>query len=134
MEPGNQIQSRPGNAHPGGGEGSMKDRQAPDYLTTHSHRLTHLFGYLLILVFALRRRYDLLEGFHLSQRLLLLSLFTLLYASEELISRPKRSAPNVCFALQLIIVQCLGMFQEFQDTWALLYIVLGFQVAGRYPL
>ena len=30
----------------------MKDRQAPDYLTTHSHRLTHLFGYLLILVFA----------------------------------------------------------------------------------
>jgi signal transduction histidine kinase len=112
----------------------MKDRLAADLLTMHSHRLPHLFGYLLILVFALRRRYDLLEGFHLNQMLLLLGLFTLLYASEEIISHRKRSYPNVYFALQLIIVQCLGMFKEFQDTWALLYIVLGFQVAGRYPL
>lgn len=34
----------------------------------------------------------------------------------------------------MIIVQWLGIFQEYKDTWAFLYIVLGFQVAVRYPL
>jgi signal transduction histidine kinase len=34
----------------------------------------------------------------------------------------------------MIIIQWLGIFKEYKDTWALLYIVLGFQVALRYPL
>lgn len=112
----------------------MKDRQASDCLTTHPHRLTHLFGYLLILAFALRRQNDLLGGFNLGQLVFLIGLFTLFYASEATLSRSIKYYPHLYFVLQMVIVQCLGIFQEYKDTWAFLYIVLGFQVAIRYPL
>lgn len=109
----------------------MNNRVAPDRLTTHSHRIIHLIGYLLILVVVLRRRYDLAGGFNIGSTLFLLGLFTALYASEALLSPRIKSYQRFYFATQLIIVQSLGVFQEYQDTWALLYIVLGFQVAAR---
>jgi len=109
----------------------MNDRVVPDRLTTHSHRFITLIGYLLILVVALRRRYDLVGGFTVGYLLLLLGLFTVLFASESRLSRRIKSYPRFYFPLQMIIVQLLGIFQEYQDTWALLYIVLGFQVAVR---
>jgi signal transduction histidine kinase len=110
----------------------MNDRIVPDRLTTHSHRLINLIGYVLIVVVALRRRYDLIGGFSFELLLVLLGLFTVLYASESLLSPRIKSYPWFYFALQMIIVQSLGLFQEYQDTWAVLYITLGFQVAVRF--
>jgi signal transduction histidine kinase len=112
----------------------MKDRLAPDRLATHEHPLVKWVGYLLILALALRRRYDLAGGFTLGLSLALVGLFTLLYASESRISSRVKSYPRLYFAVQMLIVQSLGAFQEYQDTWALLYIVLGFQVAARCTL
>jgi len=109
----------------------MNNRIASDRLTTHSHRFIILVGYLLIIVVALRRRYDLAGGFSIGLLLFLLGLFTVLYACEPFLSPRIKSYPRIYFALQLIIVQSIGVFQEYQDTWALLYIVLGFQVATR---
>lgn len=109
----------------------MNHLAAPDHFTTRSHRLVKLIGYLLVFVVALRRRYDLVGGFNLSLVLILLGLFTLLYAIESPLSSRVKSFPRIYFVLQMIIVQSLGVFQEYQDTWALLYIVLGFQVAIR---
>jgi signal transduction histidine kinase len=63
--------------------------------------------------------------------LFLLGLFTVLYASEAPLSRRIKYYPTIYFVLQFIIVQILGVFQEYQDNWALLYIVLGFQAARR---
>jgi signal transduction histidine kinase len=58
-------------------------------------------------------------------------LFTILYTTEPFLSSRIKSYHRICFSIQFILVQALGLFQEYQDTWALLYIVLGFQVAVR---
>jgi signal transduction histidine kinase len=109
----------------------MKDKVAPDRLTTHSHRLIALICYLLIVTVALRRRYDLAGSFSPGFVLSLLGLFAVLYATEPLLSKRIKSYQRVYFAAQLIMVQCLGVFRDYQDTWAVLYIILGFQVALR---
>ena len=113
----------------------MTSQMPPDRLTTHIHRPVLVISYLLILVEALRRQYDLSGGFTFELALFLLGLFTVLFASEPLLfprlSPRIRSYPRIYFILQMILVQSLGLFREYQDTWALLYIVLGFQVAAR---
>ena len=109
----------------------MSKRAAQDRFTTHSHRLIHLFGYLLVLAVVLRRRYDLSGSFTIGLALFLVGLFTVLYASEAILSRRVKSIQRFYFILQMIIVQSLGLFREYQDTWAVLYIALGFQVAVR---
>jgi len=109
----------------------MSNRLPSDRLTTHFHRLVILTGYLLIIVVALRRRYDLIGVFSLEMLLVLLGLFVALYASEPLLSPRIKSYHWIYFTLQMVIVQFVGVFQEYQDTWALLYIALIFQVAVR---
>lgn len=109
----------------------MNKHLPADRLTTHAHRLIILVGYILIIVVALRRRYDLVGNFNISLLLFLLGFFTALFASEPLLSSRIKSYHWIYFSLQLIIVQSLGVFKGYQDTWALLYIVLGFQVAVR---
>jgi len=109
----------------------MINRLPPDRLTTHSHRLVIIIGYLLIIAVALRRRYDLVGGFNIGSLLALLGLFIALYASEPFLFPRIKSYSRIYFALQFIFVQTLGVFQEYQDTWAILFIALGFQVAAR---
>lgn len=109
----------------------MSNRQTSDRLTTHYHRLVILISLLLIVTVALRRRYDLVGGFSIELLSILLGIFTLLFASEWLIARRIKYYHYIYFALQLIIVQVLGTFQEYQDVWALLYIPLGFQASVR---
>jgi signal transduction histidine kinase len=109
----------------------MSAKLAQDHLSTRSHRLVAFLSYLLILVVALRRRYDLVEGFSVGLLIALLAVFTLLYTSETWVSRKMNSYYRIYLPLQLIIVLSVGAFREYQDTWALLYIILGFQVAQR---
>ena len=109
----------------------MNKRVHPDRLTTHSHRLVRLVAYLMIVAVALRRRHDLAPGFSMGAALALLGLFTVLYASESWLSARIKWYPRLYFAVQFIIVETFGLFQEYQDTWAVLYVVLGFQVALR---
>jgi signal transduction histidine kinase len=109
----------------------MNNRLAPDRLTTHSHRLVILLSYLLIIVVGLRRRYDLVGGYNIRLLLFLLGIFTVLFSSESQLSSRIKFYPRIYFTIQVIIVQVLGVFQEYQDTWAVLYILLGFQVAAR---
>jgi len=109
----------------------MSSRMPADRLTTRPHLLVHLLGYLLIFAVGLRRSYDLTGGFTYELALLLLGGFTIFYASEAFVSRKFPAYTRFYFAIQMILVQTLGVFQSFQDTWALLYIVLGFQVAVR---
>jgi len=108
----------------------MNNRLTPDRFTTHSHRLVIFISYLLIFVVGLRRRYDLIGGYNIWVLLYLLGIFTVLFSSESRLSRIK-FYPRIYFSIQMIIVLILGVFQEYQDTWALLYIPLGFQVAAR---
>lgn len=110
---------------------TMSNKLPQDRLTTHFHRLVLLISYLLIVNVALRRRYDLTGNSSIETLLLLLGLFSVLFTSEFVLSHRLKNYRYVYFAAQLIIVQILGVFREYQDTWALLYIVLGFQVALR---
>ena len=109
----------------------MNNRLVPDRFTTHTHRLVILLSYLLVIVVGLRRRYDLVGGYNIGLLLFLLGIFTVLFSSETRLSPRIKFYPRIYFTAQVIIVQILGLFQEYQDTWALLYILLGFQVAAR---
>jgi signal transduction histidine kinase len=109
----------------------MSNKAAQDHLSTRSHRLVAFLCYLLILVVGLRRRYDLVGGFTVGLLIALLAVFTLLYTSETWVSRRMKSYYRLYLVMQVVIVLSVGAFQEYQDTWALLYIILGFQVAQR---
>jgi signal transduction histidine kinase len=109
----------------------MTDKSSPDRLTSRAHRLVHWLGYLLIAAVALRRRYDLAGNLDLVLILSLLGIFTLLYAVESFLSKRTRKFHRYYFAIQMLIALALGTFREYQDTWALLPIVLGFQVGVR---
>ncbi len=107
----------------------MNKPGALDRLTTRSHRIVNLLGYLLIFVFALRRPNDLVGANSLVYVLALLGLFTVFYTAETWLPQRFKLPPRVYLIVQMVLVQVLGLFKEYQDTWALLYIVLGFQVA-----
>lgn len=109
----------------------MMAGSAPERLTTRAHRLVKWVGFLLVAAVALRRRYDLAYPSNIVQILSVLGLFTLLYAAEPLFARKIRNSHRLYFALQLVITLVLGSFKQYQDTWALLLIILGFQVAVR---
>jgi len=102
-----------------------------DRFTTRSHRIVYLVGSLLIFVFALRRPNDLVGTHSLVYVLALLGLFAVFYAAEPWLTQRCKLPPRVYFIVQVVLVQVLGTFRDYQDTWALLYIVLGFQVAKR---
>ncbi|HSB65624.1 MAG TPA: hypothetical protein VLD65_03545, partial [Anaerolineales bacterium] len=77
----------------------MNTKLPQDRLTTHFHRLVILISCLLIVNVALRRRYDLTVSFSIELLMLLLGLFTVLFASEFLLSRRIKSYHRIYFAL-----------------------------------
>ena len=111
----------------------MSSQAALERFTGRSHRLVNVVGYLLIVVVALRRLNDLDGIYSPGLALVLLGAFTSLYAGEPWLSRRFSGYAWFYFVVQLNLVQVLGVFQSYQDTWALLYIVLGLQVGVRFP-
>ncbi len=109
----------------------MNSKTSPDRFLTHLHRPIILVSFLLLIAFILRRKNDLADGTNIPFLLLLAVLFTFLFASEPLLSPRIKSYYRIYLATQLVIVQLLGVVQEYQDIWALLYIILAFQVALR---
>jgi signal transduction histidine kinase len=109
----------------------MSRAAAPDRITTREHRAAQLLCYLVIFTVALRRVAELNEAFSIGLALALLSLFTALFTAESRLSRRFPRFPRVYFIVQFLIVQMLGIFRDYQDTWALLYTVLGIQAAYR---
>ncbi len=107
----------------------MTSSPVPERFTTHKHRALYLFGFVMIFAVALRRIAELDEAWSIGLALGLLSLFTVLYASESWLVRRFPGYPPIYFTLQFVLVQVLGLFEVYQDTWALLYTVLGIQVA-----
>ncbi len=110
----------------------MSSRTEQDRFVSRPHRLVGLVGYLLIAVVALRRLNDLRGNYSPPLALALLGIFTALYASEPWLARRMKGYAPFYFAFQVIIVQVLGLFQAYQDTWALLYVLLGLQVGARF--
>lgn len=102
-----------------------------DRFTARRHRSTYLLGYLLIFGTALRRINELDEAFSIALALVFIGCFTVLYATEHQLSQRFRRYPIFYFTIQMLLVQILGVFEIYMDTWAMLYIVLGFQVAVR---
>jgi len=109
----------------------MSDQLAKDRFTTRSHKLVSLISYLLILVVAFRRINE-LDGLPVIMVALgLIGIFTVLYASEARLSGRFQSYPRFYFIIQMVLIQIFGVFRDYIDAWAILYIVLGFQVALR---
>ncbi len=109
----------------------MSDKLAKDRFTTRSHKLVSLISYVLIAVVAFRRVSE-LDGLPITLLALgLIGIYTALYATEAQLTRRFKSYPRLYFVLQMALVQTLGVFRDYIDAWAILYIVLGFQVALR---
>ena len=109
----------------------MKNHAEPEHFITHYHRMVYLIGYLLIFAFGLRRINALEGAFSINLALILLGFFTTLYALDGHISRRPRSSMRLYFVVQMTLVQLLGLFEVYLDTWALLYLALGFQAGLR---
>jgi signal transduction histidine kinase len=109
----------------------MSRAAAPDRITTREHRAAQLLCCLVIFTVALRRVAELNEAASIALALVLLGLFTVLFATESRLSRRYPWYPRVYFAGQFLLTQMLGIFRDYQDTWALLYTVLGIQAAYR---
>ena len=108
----------------------MSGKSTSERFTTHTHRFVYVICYVLIFVTAYRRLSE-LSGIPIKLlALALIGLFTLLYASQPLLTRRYTSYPTLYFAMQMTLVQILAFFQDYIDAWALLYIVLGFQLAA----
>ena len=109
----------------------MSDEPAQDRFTTRSHKLVSLISYMLILVVAFRRVTE-LDGLPIiSLALAFIGVFTTLYATEPRLSSRFKWYPRFYLILQMTLVQTLGLFRNYIDAWAILYTILGFQVALR---
>ncbi len=100
-----------------------------DVFATRYHRPVTWFGYLITFAVALRRIAELDEAFSIGFAAVALVVFAILYGTQRGISRRHPAYIPVYFALQVVLVQFLGIFQTYQDTWPLLYLVLAFQAA-----
>ncbi|MGB7540072.1 MAG: hypothetical protein WBM17_16140, partial [Anaerolineales bacterium] len=109
----------------------MSPAAPPEHFTTREHRAVQLLCCLVIFTVALRRVAELNEASSIALALAFLGLFTFLFASESRLSCRFPWYPRVYFTLQFLLAQLLGLFQSYQDTWALLYTVLGIQAAYR---
>ena len=111
----------------------MSRAAASDRITTREHRAVKLLCGLVIFAAALRRIDELNEAFSIGLAIVLLGLFAVLFACEAALSRRYAGYPRIYFAVQFLLVQMLGLFESYQDTWTLLYVVLGIQAAYRCP-
>jgi signal transduction histidine kinase len=109
----------------------MSGAPVSERFTTRWHRSTYILGYLLIFGVALRRINELDGAFSIGLALALLVSFAVLYASERALLQRFKMYPRVYFAVQMMIALLLGFFEIYIDTWAVLFIVLGLQVAVR---
>jgi signal transduction histidine kinase len=109
----------------------MNRDAASDRITSREHAGVKVLCWLVILAVAWRRIEELAGSGPITLALALLGLFGVLSTTEPLISRRFAGYPRVYFAVQFLITQTFGLFREYQDTWALLYTVLGVQTAYR---
>lgn len=109
----------------------MKESPNFDHFTTRWHLGTHLLGYLLIFGVALRRVGELEGAFSVTLALALLACYTAFYAGERMLSQRFKKYYRLYFAVQMLLVQILGLFEVYIDTWAVLYIILGLQASVR---
>lgn len=109
----------------------MSTGQTADRFTTRSHKLVSVISYVLIAVVAFRRVNE-LDGIPIIGLALgIIGIFTALYATEPLVTRYYKSYSRVYFIVQMVLVQILAVFRDYIDAWAILFIVLGFQVTLR---
>ncbi len=59
---------------------------------------------------------------------LLLGAFVIVFLTEPVITRRYRRYYSLYFLIQMIIIEALGLLRPYEDTWSLLYIVLGIQL------
>lgn len=109
----------------------MRALTHPERFITRQRRGLSLISYLLILGMAFRRITLLDDAGSIALAGSLLAGFTLLYATHARIARTHPGYTPVYLLLQIIFVQALAPFQEYLDSWALLYIVLSVQVAAH---
>lgn len=108
----------------------MSSAPVSERFTTRWHRSTYILGFLLIFGVAVRRINELDDALSIGLAVALISCFAALYASERWISRRFKMYPRLYLAVQMLLVQTLGFFEIHIDTWSVLYIVLGLQVAN----
>ena len=105
---------------------------ASQRFTTRRHRGLVWIGYLLLFGLALRRVESLDRPSDTLPVLLLAGWFAILYASYLPLIRRYPVYARLYFPLQILAVQSLAVFQEYLDSWSVLYILLGIQAVYTF--
>ena len=130
LEPVGRVVARPGHAHPRD-HGSVRRRAMKPSEPVRGYQGSYLIGFLLIAVAALRLalfyRPDLLIP------ILLIAIYTLLYASEPWLSSRIHWYRFVYFPVQTGVVIALSNLRPFTDFSSTLYIPLCIQVLRGFP-
>ena len=97
-------------------------------------RIGNWISYLIVGYVALRKLVEGSGTATLPVTIGLLVVYSVLLGLSYLLTERSRRYFLVYFLLQVVIIEALGLVQPYEDTWALLYIPLGFQIARVYPL
>jgi signal transduction histidine kinase len=92
-------------------------------------------GFLVCLVFiaAAARKLFGLQGFpDFTKAVVLLTLMLVLYITLPLLIRRFPAYIHLYLALQTVIVLYYGLFKPYEDTWGLLFLIIGMQIAEWY--
>lgn len=99
---------------------------------TGSYRVAYWMSFPIIAFVALRKVIASQNSLGLLTALGLLGVYLLLLTTMGFILHRFRGYLPFYFLLQSGIVLALGLLQPYEDTWALLYIPLGFQLVHEY--
>ena len=96
------------------------------------YRIGFWMSYIIFAYVVLRRVMYGLETGGLPVSIGLLAGYLILFSTSPWFERSRRSF-LVYLLLQVFIIEALGLVQPEDDTWAVLYISLGFQVMRTFP-
>ncbi|MGW8251683.1 MAG: histidine kinase [Anaerolineales bacterium] len=95
---------------------------------TGSYRAAYLMSFPIIAFVALRKMTGSEDALSLVIALGLLSAYLLLLLSRGFITNRIEVYRHLYFLLQSVIILALGLLRPYEDTWAMLYIPLSFQL------
>jgi len=87
-------------------------------------------SYLIIAYVALRK----LASGSPPMTLGLLAAFALLFALSSWLAGRSHRYISAYLVLQIMLIEAIGLVQPYEDTWAVMYIPLGYQILQAYPL
>ena len=111
----------------------MTEKSRPDDRLRGANRVIFAFSYPVIAYVILRRVMSSAGEPTFPINMVLLGIYLVLFITHIWLSPRLPRYNPFYFCIQVVIVQALGLLQPYEDTWAILYAPLCFQLFQVYP-